>query len=76
MVSARKKKKMRKTKRRYYFLGLVSSWGSSFRITFSAVHRSASVGFEGNFAFLSTVGADCFVHLFSIHLALSTPYAI
>jgi len=48
-------------------VSLISPWWSSFRIAFSAVYRSASVGFEGNFAFLSTVGTDCIVHLFSIH---------
>jgi len=50
------------TERRYYLMSLISSYGSSFGITFLAVYGSASVGFKRNFAFLSTVGADCFMH--------------
>jgi hypothetical protein len=49
-----------------------SGW-SSFSVTFSAIHWSASVWFERNFAFLSTFGADCFVHFSCCHLAISTP---
>ena len=53
-------------------MSLVSLWWSSFRITFSAVYGSASVGLERNFAFLSTVGANCLVHLFLIHLLFNS----
>src|SRR3990170_7679785 len=56
-----KGKKCVQTERRYLLISLISSWRSSFRITFSAVFRSASVGLEQNFAFLSTVSAYPFV---------------
>jgi len=36
-------------------------------IAVSAVHWPCSVWLEGNFAFLSAVGAGCLVHLFLIH---------
>jgi hypothetical protein len=57
-------------------VSLISSWGSSFRIAFSAVYRSASVGFERNFAFLSTVCTDCLVRLSLIHFFSQLLYAI
>jgi hypothetical protein len=53
---------------------LISSRGSSLRIAFSAIYRSASVWFEGNFAFLSTVSANRLMHFSSLHSAYSTPY--
>ena len=40
----------------------VSSGGSFFSITFSAVHRSALIGFEWNLTFLSTFSAYCIMH--------------
>ncbi len=40
---------------------------SALRITFSAVNWSASVWFEGNFAFFSTFSTDCLVHFSSSH---------
>jgi hypothetical protein len=46
---------------------LVPARRSSLSITFSAVNWPASVWFEGNFAFLSTISADCLVHFFLIH---------
>jgi len=49
-------------------ISLISSWGSSFRIAFSAVYGSASVRFEGDLTFLTTIGAYGLVHfsVFSI----------
>jgi len=55
---------------------LISSWWSSLRIAFSAVYRSASVGFERNFAFLSTVCTDCLVRLAFVHFLFSTPLCL
>ena len=52
----------------------VWSWWSSLCPTFSAVYRSASVGFEGNFAFLSTVGTDCLEHFARRHTNFHSPY--
>jgi len=43
-------------------VGLISSRGSSFRIAFSAVYGFASVRFEGNLTFFSTIGAYSLVH--------------
>ena len=48
-------------------VSLISSLWSSFSVTFAAIYWSASVWFEGNFAFLSTFGADCLVHFSSCH---------
>ena len=42
---------------------LICSWWSMFRIAFSAVHRAAFRGLKWDFTFLTTVGADGFVHL-------------
>ena len=49
-------------------VSLISSRWSSFRIAFSAVYGSGSVRFEGNLAFLTTIGAHGLVHfsVFSI----------
>jgi len=55
------------------FKSLVSSWWSSFGVALSAVDWPASVWLEWNFAFLSAVSAGCLVHLFIIHVAVSTP---
>ena len=41
----------------------ISSRGSSFSITFSAIDGSAWVGFERNLTFLSTFSTDSIVHL-------------
>jgi hypothetical protein len=40
----------------------ISSGGSFFSITFSAVYRSALIGFEWNLTFLSTFSADRIMH--------------
>ena len=57
-------------------VSLVSSWWSSFGVALSAVDWPASVWFEGNFTFLSTVSADCLVQLFIIHSDFQLLYAI
>jgi hypothetical protein len=72
IISVKGRKKCAK-KTKMLRISLISSWRSSFRIAFSAVYRSASVGFKRNFAFLSTVCADCLVHLSLIHFLYSTP---
>ena len=41
----------------------ISSWGSSFSVTFSAIYGSGSVRFEWNLTFLSTFSTDSIVHL-------------
>src|SRR4030042_4831095 len=46
-------------------VSLIPAWRSSLSVTFSAVHWSATVGFEGNFTFLSTFSANCLGHFFS-----------
>ena len=51
-------------------MSLESSRGSSFRVAFSAVYWSAWVWFEGNFAFLSALSANCLVH-FSVFSVVS-----
>jgi len=40
----------------------ISSRGSSFSVTFSAIDGSALVRFERNLTFLSTFSTDCIVH--------------
>jgi hypothetical protein len=67
IISVKKKEKSVQKGTKMLPVSLVSSWGSSFRIAFSAVYRSASVWFERNFAFLSTVCTDCLVRLSLIH---------
>ncbi len=55
----------------WFYLKSISSWGCSLRVTLSAVYRSAPIGLEGNFTFLSTFSANCLVHLFSFIRQLS-----
>jgi len=72
MISVKGRKKWSK-RTKMLLISLISSGRSSFRIAFSAVYRSASVGFERDFAFLSTVCTDCLVCLLLIHFLFSTP---
>jgi len=67
IISVKKKEKSVQKGTKMLPVSLISSWGSSFRIAFTAVHRSASVWFERNFAFLSTVCANCLVRFSLIH---------
>ena len=48
---------------------------SALRIAFSAVYGSASVWFEGDFAFFSAFSTDCLVQFSSLH-SISTPILI
>ena len=50
-----------------------SSCCSFLRPAFSAVNRPAWVRLEWNFTFLSTFSANCLMHLFLSHFAISTP---
>jgi hypothetical protein len=56
------KRKVCKKGPKIKLISLISSWGSSFRIAFSAVYGFGSVRFEGNFAFFTTVSAYGLVH--------------
>jgi len=47
----------------YSLISIISSRGSSFSVTFSAIDGSALVWFEWNLTFLSTFSTDSIVHL-------------
>jgi len=55
----------------------ISSWGRSLCVALSAVYGSAAIGLEWYFAFLSTLSANCLVHLsFLIRQFVSTPSTV
>jgi hypothetical protein len=51
----------------------VSSGWSSFRVTFSTVHRSRAVRFEWNLALLAAISTDCLIHFFSVRQLFHLP---
>ena len=53
-------------------MSLISPWGPTLRITFSAVNWSAAIGLERNFAFLAAISTNCLMHLSSSHFLFNS----
>jgi hypothetical protein len=75
MINGKKKKRIIKLGNDVSAVSLISPTATSaLRITFSTVNWSASVWFERDFAFLSALSTDCFVHFSSSHFLFQLLY--